>query len=983
MGSNRYCINLVRKSLKRLIFNGVVLFSTTPFLYLPLILIYIVKGDIILWKFLRGVNMKSKFLTFFQNLIICISLCAIASGVFSPTVFATDFEPYKPLSGKTVSILGDSISSYENVSSGTAAETSNSTIKNNAVFFTKGKNGVYLEDTWWMQFINELGGTLLVNNSYSASRVYNPDAPHTSSSSYYKRCINLHDNTGENAGQKPDVIMVYLGYNDHSRGANTIGDYQSINYNTLIENNGSTIVYSEPKTTCEAYAIMLNKIKYSYPDAEVYCLNLPYRGNLNAAYEERIKSYNCSLKKIVAKAGFIYVDTFAESGYPTDATTVYNFNADYVHPNINGMDALTAACLNTFYKNSRYIHSDTKFHNITYNLEGVLADSGTQKIIPDGEDFHITLSTYNYTPFEVTVTSGDDDITSSCYKNGHIDIPDVTKNITISAKQIKRSTHKSAYRYETDNNNLLNIADDENTENNISVTSTENAAYYTATTPIKLNSNAPWSVVWKTNGKNSTNVILSAYRNTKKERNFSIVYNAKQSRLYFAQRINGDILQYGVDVSKHEIDTSKPHTYRLSNVYTPLKNNVINLYVDGKLIAPLTSHYINGIYQGENLSWCNDIDFSFGYMGAENSGLKTNDISFIQIWENTVPSAHVHNYLYTNNHITTCTSDGYIEHICECGESISDITEKAVGHVVGDWKTEFLPTVYAPGLKVKKCTVCSDIIKSKELAQLKTQASSIMTINNKPNGIKLTWRSVNGADTYNIYRREANTKKWTLVNTTNRLSFVDANVKNSIKYQYLIRVKNEAGLSEASPTKSIKFIKTPVIKGFTNTPDGINIKWNNIKGASSYRVYRKRFGATSWKLITTTKETSYLDKQTQKFGGVTYLYVIRAENGVLSGFNADGYSVIRLVAPVLNNATSQKNGIKIKWEESAGADGYYIFRKTSKSGWKRIGSANPTQFTYIDKTAKKGVTYTYTVRAYNGSITSSYDSAGITCKDKY
>ena len=60
-----------------------------------------------------------------------------------------------------------------------------------------------------------------------------------------------------------------------------------------------------------------------------------------------------------------------------------------------------------------------------------------------------------------------------------------------------------------------------------------------------------------------------------------------------------------------------------------------------------------------------------------------------------------------------------------------------------------------------------------------------------------------------------------------------------------------------------------------------------------------------------------------------------------------------------------------------------MYRKTANSGWALVGSTKgANSATYIDKTAKKGVTYTYTVRAYHGKTFSSYNS-GISCKDKY
>ena len=60
-----------------------------------------------------------------------------------------------------------------------------------------------------------------------------------------------------------------------------------------------------------------------------------------------------------------------------------------------------------------------------------------------------------------------------------------------------------------------------------------------------------------------------------------------------------------------------------------------------------------------------------------------------------------------------------------------------------------------------------------------------------------------------------------------------------------------------------------------------------------------------------------------------------------------------------------------------------IFRKTGNGSWVHIGTVNGANaLTYVDKTAVKGTTYTYTVRAYYGNYRSWFQS-GLKCTDKY
>ena len=97
-----------------------------------------------------------------------------------------------------------------------------------------------------------------------------------------------------------------------------------------------------------------------------------------------------------------------------------------------------------------------------------------------------------------------------------------------------------------------------------------------------------------------------------------------------------------------------------------------------------------------------------------------------------------------------------------------------------------------------------------------------------------------------------------------------------------------------------------------------------------------------------------------------------------------GIATKYLNTPTLSKVTSKKNGITLTYGKVAGATDYYIYRKTGKGSWKKIATVSGNNKTsYLDKTAKKGVTYTYTVRAVNGKYKSYYNTKGLTIKDKY
>ena len=124
-------------------------------------------------------------------------------------------------------------------------------------------------------------------------------------------------------------------------------------------------------------------------------------------------------------------------------------------------------------------------------------------------------------------------------------------------------------------------------------------------------------------------------------------------------------------------------------------------------------------------------------------------------------------------------------------------------------------------------------------------------------------------------------------------------------------------------------------------------------------------------------------KDTKAESGKDYSYTVRAiAKGYRSAYQK--YDIYYLAAPKITKFDSQVGkGITVKWGAVKGTTGYYVYRKTANSGWVRIAAVGGTNnTTYLDKTAQKGVTYTYTVRAVYGATT-SYFNPGISCMDKY
>ena len=241
-----------------------------------------------------------------------------------------------------ISVMGDSISTFE----GTNPD-------GYAVFYEGercAETGVRtVADTWWMQVIDALGGTLLANAAWSGSMVEGAGFPAGNSD---ERVAALGRD-----GHAPDDVLVYYGTNDYGWGsaeAQAAGRASSVPFCLVRE--GRLPELAEPglaptdaaEAFGTAYAQMLARIRTAYPDARVWCLTLApgrVRGLEQSTFPRAYrgatwKAYNDAICHAAAKNGCSICD-IAALGYDYEGI-------EGTHPTALGMRQLawmTLACL--------------------------------------------------------------------------------------------------------------------------------------------------------------------------------------------------------------------------------------------------------------------------------------------------------------------------------------------------------------------------------------------------------------------------------------------------------------------------------------------------------------------------------------------------------------------------------------------------------------------------------------------------------------
>ena len=270
--------------------------------------------------------------------VICTGRAAAASS--APTGEAGSVGPDEDR--LTISILGDSNSGYHGWSDGAAADTTNSTIRDSNTYFEE--SDIAVEDMWWYIAAKELGAEILVNNSWSGSCVLSENEPYASAGTegWNDRCVNLHDDTGPNAGEEPDIIVIFLGTDDVTFHWETLGYPAAVNHAALIRETDSGIEYRTPRTSAEAYAVMLDRITRRYPDADIYCMTVLPRRDADFLQRLGVQMMNDIIITEADRYGAAVADIWRDSGITSDIADFDRYMMDLLHPNEAGMKRIAA-----------------------------------------------------------------------------------------------------------------------------------------------------------------------------------------------------------------------------------------------------------------------------------------------------------------------------------------------------------------------------------------------------------------------------------------------------------------------------------------------------------------------------------------------------------------------------------------------------------------------------------------------------------------
>ena len=236
----------------------------------------------------------------------------------------------------------------------------------------------------------------------------------------------------------------------------------------------------------------------------------------------------------------------------------------------------------------------------------------------------------------------------------------------------------------------------------------------------------------------------------------------------------------------------------------------------------------------------------------------------------------------------------------------------------------------------------------------------VATVSNGNDGPLIKWSAVEGAQSYQIFRKIPGGSWKKVATDITELKFTDTTAKSGKTYSYAVRAYGNGVLSSYTATAEIQYLSRPTVSVEMASATSATIRWNSVNGAEAYIVYIKTSG-TDWEKIYTGTKTTYTANGLTL--GQKYSFAVRAVDGDFRSTRSAGVSVkATFPAPAYSLKLKSGKGIEISWTAVEGAGSYRVYRRESGGSWKTLKTTTSTS--YVDTNGQVGVTYEYAVRAF-------------------
>lgn len=546
---------------------------------------------------------------------------------------------YSLFHGKTISVMGDSISTIKDkIPSGNALYYDNTT----------GKEMTF-ERNYWGDVITRFGAAEGIDEAWSGSTIGSKAASMAS-----KDRINKLDDNGT-----PDVILYYGGSNPDS----SVGTFDpDADYAKTVDWAQS---YSD---TASAYAASLQRMKVTYPGAEIIAI-IPY-------YEQNNIPKQAEVIEQIAKHYDITTIDLRELRKQEDISP-----KNELHPNMDGHSQIAAYICQQLYEQQAVTPNEK---TVTYNANGGSFKNGSDPIKQSvtAELPKATRAGYAFVGW-FDRAAGGNKIASALDTAIPSGMQDNLNGTTLYAHW----THTFTWNFNSDMNAVDadgNVIITVSAEHGSTTLNDDNTVKFNdyqgkLSTPFTLDPTQNWRVEWKEKNQAKENMLFSSTATREKGMTYIFLYEPSiYMGTYDVTNNKTDYINFGGPAYQKEPTSNEYSVVKLENNYDKAtETSLVTLSVDGEQVfAKLNTQGRYGSH-GSSLTASDyeqyaleKLNFTFNYLGGCNlntgagvgkeNWLLRNTFEYIKV---TLGDDHTHTYGTTyssdsTGHWKTCTECG-------------------------------------------------------------------------------------------------------------------------------------------------------------------------------------------------------------------------------------------------------------------------------------------------------------------------------------
>ena len=536
---------------------------------------------------------------------------------------------------KRISVMGDSISTIKDkIPSGNALYYDNTT----------GKEMTF-ERNYWGDIITRFGAVEGIDEAWSGSTIGSKAASMAS-----KDRINKLDDNGT-----PDVILYYGGSNPDS----SVGTFDpDADYAKTVDWAQS---YSD---TASAYAASLQRMKETYPDAEIIAI-IPY-------YEQNNISKQAEVIEQIVKH---YDITTIDLRELRNQEGISSNNA--LHPNMDGHSQIATYICQQLYEQQAVTPNEK---TVTYNANGgsFKNDSDSIKQSVTAKLPKATRAGYAFVGW-FDRAAGGNKIASALDTAIPSGMQDNLNGTTLYAHWTRSFTwdfDNNLDAVDADGNVIITVsAEHGSTTLNDDNTVKFNDYQGKLSTPFTLDPTQNWCVEWREKNQAKENMLFSSTATREKGMTYIFLYEPSiYMGTYDVTNNKTDYINFGGPAYQKEPTSNEYSVVKLENNYDKAtETSLVTLSVDGEQVfAKLNTQGRYGSH-GSSLTASDyeqyaleKLNFTFNYLGGNRDGGDTpawklsNTFDYIKV---TLGDDHTHTYGTTyssdsTGHWKTCTECG-------------------------------------------------------------------------------------------------------------------------------------------------------------------------------------------------------------------------------------------------------------------------------------------------------------------------------------